>query len=99
LLRAFAETLSLRSSGKPSRNATEKAAVHSTFWGGAGERARKVAQAHECERFFEAIRSLVHRVEGGMSNAIYWDRRAGTDVARPYPYAKWALLAEEVVRG
>lgn len=34
-----------------------------------------------------------------MSNAIYWDRRAGTDVARPYPYAKWALLAEEVVRG
>lgn len=130
MLRAFAEILSLRSSGKPSRNAPEKAAVHSchseiddgnvryaglsssslhclrtavertnTFWGGAGERARKVAQAYECERFFEAIRSLVHRFEGGNSNAVYWDRCAGTDVARPYPYAKWALLAEEAVRG
>jgi len=70
-----------------------------TFWGGAGERAREVAQAHECERFFEAIHSLVHGIEGGMSKAIYWDRRAGTNVARPYPYAEWAPLAEEAVRG
>tara|TARA_R110002072_G_scaffold24806_10_gene83872 strand:- start:1662 stop:1979 length:318 start_codon:yes stop_codon:yes gene_type:complete len=65
--------------------------------GGASERASEVAQAHECERLFDAIHALVHRIEGGMSNAIYWDRRTGTGFARSYPYEEWALLAEEAV--
>ncbi len=42
---------------------------------------------------------LVHRVEDDVSNAIFWNRRAVTDFARPYPYTERALLPEEAVSG
>lgn len=44
------------------------------------EAAHEIAQSHEGEALFDAIHALVHRIEGDLSNAAYWDRRAGTDL-------------------
>lgn len=43
------------------------------------EKAHEIAQDHEGEALFDAIHALLHRIEGDLSNASYWDRRAGTD--------------------
>lgn len=43
------------------------------------EVAHAIAQAREGEPLFDAIHALVHRIEGDLGNAAYWDRRAGTD--------------------
>ena len=41
--------------------------------------AHEIAQNHEGEQVFDAIHALLHRIEGDIPNAGYWDRRAGTD--------------------
>lgn len=43
------------------------------------EAAHEIAQDHEGEAIFDAIHALLHRIEGDLPNAGYWDRRAGTD--------------------
>jgi hypothetical protein len=44
------------------------------------EAAHQIAQAHEGDPRFDAIHALIHRIEGDLGNATYWDRRAGTDL-------------------
>lgn len=44
------------------------------------EAAHDIAQAHEGDALFDAIHALIHRIEGDLSNAAYWDRRAGMDL-------------------
>ena len=44
------------------------------------EAAHEIAQNHEGVAIFDAIHALVHRIEGDLDNAAYWDRRAGTDL-------------------
>lgn len=41
--------------------------------------AHEIAQDHEGEPIFDAIHALLHRIEGDIPNAGYWDRRAGTN--------------------
>lgn len=46
------------------------------------EAAHDIAQAHEGDALFDAIHALIHRIEGDLGNAAYWDRRAGTDLGQ-----------------
>ncbi|MDE0345544.1 MAG: hypothetical protein OXI66_07150 [Boseongicola sp.] len=46
------------------------------------DRAHQIAQAHEGEAIFDAIHALLHRIEGDLFNASYWDRRAETDLGQ-----------------
>ena len=57
------------------------------------------AQPRPVHFLVRVFAEILLRSQGDMSNAIYWDRRAGTNFAQPYPYAEWALYAEEAVSG
>lgn len=41
--------------------------------------AHDIAQNHEGEPVFDAIHAFLHRIEGDIPNAGYWDRRAATN--------------------
>jgi|GEM_PF-3150369 hypothetical protein len=44
----------------------------------AWEKAHHLAQTHEGVRAYDALHAFCHRIENDLSNAAYWDRRAGT---------------------
>ncbi len=48
-------------------------------------KAHVITQAHEGTPLFDAIHAFLHRIEGDLPNAAYWDRRAGTDFGRNGP--------------
>lgn len=60
--------------------------------GEAWTEAHEIAQAHEGERLFDALHALLHRIEGDDWNAVYWDRRAGTDLKGDGPEAEFKAL-------
>ncbi len=57
-------------------------------------RAHEIAQDHEGEPIFDAIHALLHRIEGDLPNAAYWDRRAGTDLGGNGPEAELEKLRD-----
>lgn len=58
--------------------------------------AHEIAQRHEGEPLYDALHALLHRIEGDVSNAAYWDRRAGTDFGGNGPQVECAALKARV---
>ena len=62
-------------------------------------KAHEIAQAREGERLYDAIHALLHRIEGDTVNAMYWDRRAGTDHGGNGHAAELAELRKQAEAG
>ena len=60
---------------------------------GEWDAAHALAQAAEGEPDHDWVHAHLHRVEGDLSNAGYWYRRAGRPVARGSLEAEWAEIA------
>lgn len=43
------------------------------------------------------VHAYLHRVEGDLSNAGYWYRRAGKPVAKNSPASEWERIASELL--
>ena len=58
-------------------------AQQALWWAGKGEwdQAHRVAQDQERDQRCDWVHAYLHRVEGDMSNASYWYRRAGQPIA------------------
>ncbi len=56
-------------------------------------RAHKIVQAHEDDSRYAAIHAHLHRIEGDLSNANYWYRRAGRKAADEGLEEEWKALA------
>ncbi len=69
-------------------------ALQALWWSGKGEweRAHECAQQGEGERDCDLVHAHLHRVEGDLSNAGYWYRRAGEAVATSSTDEEWAAL-------
>ena len=50
-------------------------------------KAHVITQAHEGTPLFDAIHAFLHRIEGDLPNAAYWDRRSGSV---GLPWAAWS---------
>ncbi len=57
------------------------------------ERAHAIAQEHEDDKAYAAIHAHLHRIEGDLSNAGYWYRRAGRRPADAGLEEEWKALA------
>jgi len=57
------------------------------------ERAHDIVQSAEGDRAHDAVHALVHLVEGDVSNADYWARRAGAKPGVVDKIAEWERLA------
>ncbi|HVY05589.1 MAG TPA: hypothetical protein VHB46_06395 [Burkholderiales bacterium] len=57
------------------------------------KRAHEIAQAHEDEKPSAWVHAHLHRVEGDLSNAGYWYRRAGRKPADCALEEEWDALA------
>lgn len=64
--------------------------------GPAWERAHRLAQSHQGDRIYDRLHALVHRIEGDLSNAAYWYRRAGEDPFEGGVDAECDLLIERL---
>ncbi len=63
--------------------------------GKAWEKAHNVSQAHEGVAAYDRLHALCHRIEGDLSNAGYWYRRAGVSAfSGSFAEEKQALVAE-----
>ena len=58
------------------------------------ERAHAIVQEHEDEASSALVHAHLHRVEGDLSNAGYWYRRAGRKPADMKLDDEWKALAE-----
>lgn len=61
------------------KNALEALKAAGLSPGPAWEQAHQLAQSHEGDRAYDRLHALVHRIEGDVSNAAYWYRRAGEE--------------------
>ena len=57
-------------------------------WG----RAHAIVQEHESEPTSALVHAHLHRIEGDLSNAGYWYRRAGSKTAQITLEEEWRLL-------
>ncbi|MGQ0578794.1 MAG: hypothetical protein ACT4PQ_07800 [Betaproteobacteria bacterium] len=57
------------------------------------KRAHAIVQEHEDETTSALVHAHLHRVEGDLSNAGYWYRRAGRKPAEMTPEDEWKALA------
>ena len=76
------------------------AAVTALWWAAKGD----WAQAHELAQEDDAkpgwlVHAYLHRVEGDLTNAAYWYKRAGAKPATGSLDAEWAALAGRLLRG
>lgn len=55
-------------------------------------RAHEIVQAHEDERPSAWVHAHLHRVEGDLSNAGYWYRRAGRKAAQSALEEEWKAI-------
>ncbi len=56
------------------------------------QRAHAIVQKHENETASALVHAYLHRVEGDLSNAGYWYRRAGRKPADVAPDEEWKML-------
>ena len=65
------------------------------WWAGKGEwdQAHRVAQDQESDKACDWVHAYLHRVEGDLSNAGYWYRRAGRPVATEPTGDEWTAIA------
>lgn len=56
-------------------------------------RAHAIVQAHEDNRDYAAIHAHLHRIEGDLSNAGYWYRRAGRKPSTVATEREWEALS------
>jgi hypothetical protein len=69
--------------------------LQALWWSGKDDwdRAHQCVQQREGERDCDLVHAHLHRVEGDLSNAGYWYRRAGQPVATSTTDEEWAALA------
>jgi len=73
-------------------------ALQGLWWDGKGN----WAEAHRCaqdqdDAIGAAVHAYLHRVEGDLSNAGYWYRRAGRTPSTALLAAEWAALVTELL--
>jgi hypothetical protein len=80
------------SEAAPPKNAD--LALQGLWWSGKGEweRAHQCVQQREGEAACDLVHGHLHRVEGDLTNAGYWYRRAGEQVATDTTDEEWAAL-------
>jgi hypothetical protein len=66
---------------------------------GEWQRAHEIVQAHEGEKPSAWVHAHLHRVEGDLSNAGYWYRRAGRKAAETGLEDEWQALAAHFLEG
>ncbi len=64
---------------------------------GEWDAAHKLAQAEEGEVRHDWVHAYLHRVEGDLTNAGYWYRRAGKPVATSALEAEWTEIARALL--
>ena len=57
------------------------------------DRAHQCVQGHEGEKDCDLVHAHLHRVEGDLSNAGYWYRRAGRSAATSPLPEEWSAIA------
>jgi hypothetical protein len=62
------------------------------------DRAHKVIQQHEGKPACDLVHAHLHRVEGDLSNAGYWYRRAGRPAATGTLEDEWSAVVGELLR-
>ena len=62
------------------------------------DHAHKVIQQHEGKPDCDLVHAHLHRVEGDLSNAGYWYRRAGRPAATGALADEWDAVATELLR-
>ena len=69
-------------------------ALQALWWSGKGEwnRAHECVQQREGEPACDLVHAHLHRVEGDLSNAGYWYRRAGEAMTTDTLDEEWARL-------
>lgn len=60
------------------------------------ERAHEIGQSAEGQKAYDWVHALVHWIEGDMSNAEYWYRRAGEQRVGPTLADEWDHLVENI---
>jgi hypothetical protein len=73
--------------------------LQALWWAAKDEwkKAHELVQAQEGERDHDRVHAYLHRVEGDLSNAGYWYRRAAAKPATGSLEAEWAALASEML--
>ncbi len=61
------------------------------------DRAHKVIQQHEGKAACDLVHAHLHRVEGDLSNAGYWYRRAGRPAAAGTLEDEWSAMVAELL--
>ena len=74
-------------------------ALQALWWSGKSDwdRAHGLVQQHEGEPACDWVHAHLHRVEGDLSNAGYWYRRAGKPVATLPLQEEWAAIVTELL--
>jgi hypothetical protein len=69
-------------------------ALQALWWVGKGdwERAHRCVQEREGEPDCDLVHAHLHRVEGDLTNAGYWYRRAGQAAATGSTESEWAKM-------
>ncbi len=80
---------------EPTPPASLPPALLALWWAGASqwERAHDVVQQREGEPDCDWVHAYLHRVEGDLSNAGYWYRRAGQPMAHSAVQLEWTAIA------
>ena len=63
------------------------------------DRAHAIVQEHEGDRAYATVHAHLHRIEGDLANAAYWDRRAGNQAAYASLEQEWEALAADFLGG
>ena len=74
-------------------------ALQALWWAGRNdwERAHGLVQQREGEPSCDWVHAHLHRVEGDLSNAGYWYRRAGQPVATLPLQEEWTAIATQLL--
>jgi hypothetical protein len=62
------------------------------------DRAHAIVQEHEDDKAYAPVHAHLHRMEGDLANAAYWDRRAGSKAANLSLEQEWEALAADFLR-
>jgi hypothetical protein len=76
-------------------------ALRALWWATKGDwdRAHACAQEGEGDRGCDLVHAHLHRVQGDLSNARYWYRRAGAPVStEPFPQERQSILSQLLSR-